>query len=132
MIYKAISVRQPWAEYIIGHGKDVENRTWETDYRGPLLIHAGKAWGPGCGPHWDPYDTTRLIVRGRCGAPDLPPEAFVRSAIIGQVDMVDCTFGYPSKWAELYSCHWVFANPRRWADPVPWKGRLGLFDVELP
>ncbi len=40
---KALSVRQPWASAIIRLGKDVENRLWRTPYRGPLLIHAGKA-----------------------------------------------------------------------------------------
>ena len=38
---KALSVRQPWAELIVAGLKDVENRTWRTDYRGPVLIHAG-------------------------------------------------------------------------------------------
>lgn len=39
---KALSVKQPWAWAIIHAGKDIEKRTWRTDYRGPLLIHAGK------------------------------------------------------------------------------------------
>ena len=37
-----LTVRQPWA-WLLTHGvKPVENRTWKTSYRGPLLIHAGK------------------------------------------------------------------------------------------
>lgn len=36
----ALTVRQPWA-WCIEHGKPVENRTWQTRYRGPLAIHAG-------------------------------------------------------------------------------------------
>ncbi|HHY88739.1 MAG TPA: ASCH domain-containing protein, partial [Chloroflexi bacterium] len=39
---KALSVRQPWAWLIAQGYKTVENRTWATNYRGPLLIHAGK------------------------------------------------------------------------------------------
>ena len=38
---KALSIRQPWAELIVAGLKDIENRTWRTDYRGPVLIHAG-------------------------------------------------------------------------------------------
>ena len=43
---KALSLRQPWASLIIYGGKDIENRRWETKYRGPLLIHASKARPP--------------------------------------------------------------------------------------
>ena len=40
---KALSIKQPWAWLIVNGFKDVENRTWRTKYRGPLLIHASKA-----------------------------------------------------------------------------------------
>ena len=39
---KALSIRQPWAWLIIHAGKDVENRTWCTNYRGRFLVHAAK------------------------------------------------------------------------------------------
>ena len=38
--YKTLSVRQPYATLICAGVKTVENRTWKTDYRGRLLIHA--------------------------------------------------------------------------------------------
>ena len=41
---KALSVRQPWAHLIVTGIKRVENRFWETPYRGPLLIHAASRW----------------------------------------------------------------------------------------
>lgn len=44
---KAITVWQPWAEDIIAGRKLVENRTWTTDYRGPLIIHTGRRYMPG-------------------------------------------------------------------------------------
>jgi hypothetical protein len=31
---KALTIRQPWAHSIIHLGKDVENRSWRTDYKG--------------------------------------------------------------------------------------------------
>ncbi len=39
----ALSLRQPWAWLVVSGHKDVENRVWRAAYRGPLLIHAGKA-----------------------------------------------------------------------------------------
>ncbi|MCB2188832.1 MAG: ASCH domain-containing protein [Deltaproteobacteria bacterium] len=37
---KCLSIRQPWASLIVAGMKDVENRSWATKYRGPVLIHA--------------------------------------------------------------------------------------------
>lgn len=39
MQVKVLSVKNPYAYLIIQGGKDVENRTWTTDYRGRLYIH---------------------------------------------------------------------------------------------
>lgn len=45
-----LSVQQPFADLICAGVKTVENRTWKTDYRGSILIHASdtvkptKAW----------------------------------------------------------------------------------------
>ncbi len=39
---KAISILQPWASLVaLGH-KKIETRSWNTKYRGELLIHASK------------------------------------------------------------------------------------------
>lgn len=38
-----LSLRQPWVWIITELGKSLENRTWNTRYRGPVLIHASKA-----------------------------------------------------------------------------------------
>lgn len=44
---KALSLTQPWATLIAIGVKRFETRGWNTDYRGPLLIHASKAF-----PSW--------------------------------------------------------------------------------
>jgi|ERR1700758_4475866 hypothetical protein len=36
---KVIVIRQPWAWLIVNGFKDIENRSWRTRYRGPLMIH---------------------------------------------------------------------------------------------
>ena len=38
-----LSVRQPWAWAILYAGKRVENRDWETEYRGRVWLHASKS-----------------------------------------------------------------------------------------
>lgn len=42
MIYKALTVKQPWASLLVAGLKTIENRSWTTNYRGPLAIHAGQ------------------------------------------------------------------------------------------
>jgi len=39
---KTLSVRQPYATLICAGIKDVENRSWSTEYRGTVLIHASQ------------------------------------------------------------------------------------------
>lgn len=40
---KALSVRQPWAHLIASGEKSIEVRSWQTDYRGKLLICSSQA-----------------------------------------------------------------------------------------
>lgn len=39
---KVITIKQPWATLIASGYKEYEFRSWQTKYRGPILIHAGK------------------------------------------------------------------------------------------
>ena len=40
---KVLSLLQPWASLVIMGAKKYEVRSWQTAYRGPLLIHASAA-----------------------------------------------------------------------------------------
>lgn len=40
---KALSLRQPWANAVLYLGKCIENRRWNTRFRGEFLIHAATA-----------------------------------------------------------------------------------------
>ena len=90
-------------------GKDVENRTWPTRYRGALLIHAGAA-------------TERYATRA-----ELPAQCDVHGCVVGVVELVDCIRGGRSKWAEPDHWHWTLARPRAFRVPIPATGRLGLW-----
>lgn len=39
---KAITLWQPWASLIAIGAKKYETRSWKTNYRGPIAIHAAK------------------------------------------------------------------------------------------
>jgi len=112
---KALSIQQPWADLIVRGLKDVENRTWATTYRGPLLIHAGRALQKG---------RTTFTLYG-------PEHEWDLGGIIGMVDLVDCVTDSKSPWAAPGRTHFVVANPRR-VPFHPVKGMLGLFEVPWP
>ena len=84
---KALSVRQPWAWTTIYGGKDIENRQRPTHIRETIAIHASLSPAP----DWE--------MPARVRKPP-PEEEWVRGAILGFVDLVDCAEGHPSKWFE--------------------------------
>jgi hypothetical protein len=42
MKYKALTLHQPYAQLMAINAKRYETRSWPTNYRGPIAIHAGK------------------------------------------------------------------------------------------
>ena len=127
---KCLSIHQPWANAILHLGKNVENRTWSTNYRGPLLIHAAKSRGS-----YDLWTPGSWLDKYQC---DLPPwGSLAKGAIVGVVEVVDCIhwlFTPPSmskhyaKWGCGPYC-WVLRNPRAFETPIPYKGQQNLFNV---
>lgn len=110
---RCLSIRQPWASLIIAGHKDIENRTWCTAHRGPLLIHAASR----VDRHAD--------VRGLLTADDVAQ--LPRGGIIGVVDVVDCVTASASPW---------FTGPVGWVlrdqKALPFSrcpGQQGLFEV---
>ena len=131
---RCLSIHQPWCYAILHQGKAVENRTWPTRYRGPLLVHASKSRAS--------YDAQSPdIWRERYGV-DLPPwDSLVKGAIIGVVELADCVpasgEGLTDRQRDWLASHpftegpvcWVLKNPRAFAEPIPFRGAQGLFDV---
>jgi ASCH domain len=110
---KVLTVRQPWASLIVTGIKDVENRSWRTNYRGHLGVHAAGR-----------IDKDGLEEWGHL-VDDEPPIG----ALIGSVTLVDCIENSRSKWAVPGAWHWVLADPRELARPRPMLGRLGLWET---
>jgi hypothetical protein len=112
-----ISVREPWATAIFSLGKNVENRTWRTTYRGRLCIHVstGKV---------ERADLAFLKLRA-CDLA-LPP-----GCIVGFVDLYGITAGSRSQWARRDCWHWLLRDAVL-IEPVRWRGLRGLFRADLP
>lgn len=114
---KCISMKQPWA-WAIFHGKDIENRTWKTDFRGELLIHASRNVDPE-GFRW---------LRNNFPELQADRQNLQYGAIIGQVKMIDCVTHSASLWF-FGPYGFVLTSPVLFKNPLPYKGSLKLFDV---
>lgn len=133
---KALTVKNPWAWLIAQGIKDIENRTWRTNFRGRVLIHAAAGLTKGFysdflpKKYWENLnqsETSILIQKSSATA----------SQILCSVEIMDCVINHPSIWAEKGTTedgkqiyNWVLANPR----PEPQfeglkiKGALSFWD----
>jgi len=126
---KALTICQPYAELIMCGEKLVENRVWKTDYRGPLLIHAGKSLD--------------YLKRER-----LKPADYVLGAIVGVAVLADCASKHDTRPGRGFSamvlkrhpwlathvhaegpCCLILANVQRFAEPITYVGKQSLFVV---
>ncbi len=140
---RALTVQQPWAWAIVHGGKDVENRTQAWGYRGPLAIHAGARVSER-GVEMVPrlIGAQSLLLGADVAREVMAAEAQLQGAIIGVVDLVEihpaelgatCSAWAESSYAEHGGrtrrdvVHLVLANARPLQEPIPCKGRLGLW-----
>lgn len=114
---KALSIRQPFAWLIVEGHKEVENRSWSTRYRGPVLIHAGLSRSD-----FNDEEAEYIAKKYRVSI----PHELVFGGIVGVVDLVDCVEKSSSRWHVAGKMGWVLANPRKLSFR-PCKGALGLF-----
>jgi hypothetical protein len=118
---KVLSVKNPWAWLIMRGGKDVENRSWPTSYRGRIAIHASK--NPVEFKIADPYMPTAEEIEF---AYLLNESEETNGYILGLVVLADCIRDSTSKWAEKGMWHWILCNPAPFIRPIPAQGHLGL------
>ncbi len=156
---KILTIHPLWAWAIVYAGKDVENRTWATKYRGPLGIHAAKGAAN--------YGVIADFIRRLGYAPPTLAELRDRGmtgAIVGTVNLVgkktDSPWYLGNDWCnpihlrypensghrdilcyrfgdvetvkKYQDCHgWHLVNSVALDAPIPAKGQLGLWDFDL-
>lgn len=141
-IIKAVTLWQPWATFMVlcrepGLAeKAFETRSWPTQYRGPLAIHASKKLDVAA------YDVFRLVPwvkyvmhkHGYRALEDLP-----RGAVLGTVVLVGChktedIAGHISRGERDLGDFtrgrfaWQCVNPVRFEQPIACLGHQGLWD----
>lgn len=126
---KAISLWQPWASAIVLGMKRIETRHWLTRYRGPIAIHAAKRWTS------DERELHALEVAAGTMPATLPLGAIVATArlaaIFSAVGQASQISPEELRWGNYAGGRfaWMFEDITPLAEPVPFRGLQGLFDV---
>lgn len=135
---KALSIKQPFASLIVLGIKDIENRTWYTNYRGRIYVHASakpaKSLISSC-LTLEQCEVAGIELRKTIQPLFNNTKQFPHSAIIGEVDIIDCIPDHTSIWSEhnttkkkiIYGkeitidvpvFNWVLANPVKYRRPI--------------
>jgi hypothetical protein len=133
MKLKALSIQPPWPWCIVAWEiggvhqprnrfprKDVENRTWKTNHRGLLLIHAGRTFD------YAGHDFIRRRFNVHAPLSSWPSGGVVGVALLSGITNHDET-PLESPWAFGPYC-WHLSAPRQ-VPFSPLRGQQGLFEV---
>ena len=131
---KALSLLQPWASLVVIGAKRLETRSWSTNYRGTLLIHAssGKAGSLlSSEPPFSRYinDFNNLPLGAIIGSVILTDIVKVEQLqlsekTINQLSLEERAFGdyTPGRYV------WILEEAVQFEKTVPIRGTLGLWE----
>jgi len=124
---KCLSISQPFAELVISGKKSIELRNWNTSFRGEFLIHAPIKIRT--------KDCKRLKIKKK----------LIVGAIVGKAILFDVKKYNSSSEIKADRKHhlagkdfhnkkygFILKNAKSFRIPIPWKGQLGFFEVNLP
>jgi hypothetical protein len=115
---KALAIQQPWAWAILHAGKDIENRSWSTNYRGRFLIHASQGFD----------EEGFTFLRIRLGAAVPIRNDFARGGIIGSAVIRDCIRASDSPW--FFGPYGFVLQGAQELPFAPCRGQLGFFEPQ--
>ena len=138
---RVLSIRQPWAELILTGDKWCENRSWKTNYRGRLYIHASRCESLPA-EDWKFYKLSK--------------DKLITGAIVGFVELIDIVameednFENWNKVMDYISENhpdlpveadetmylngpycWILKKPKRLRKPIPTGGKLRVWKFDL-
>lgn len=124
----ALSIRQPWAWLIVHGFKPLENREWATNFRGRMLVHAGKTLTR----RYYEQQTSAMASLGilPVGFPTFEELRAETGGVVGEVRVVACLGRADSPWYIRGNYAWMLAN----AKPSPFwpmKGAQKFFNVPV-
>lgn len=127
---KVISLLEPWASLIKEDIKRIETRSWKTNYRGKIYIHASLKKVPKRDER-----INNLVAL-------LDKQEFEYGHIIASANLVDCIYMDEKFISEIkknnleYMCGeyaigryaWILEDIKKLNNPIPAKGSLGIWN----
>jgi activating signal cointegrator 1 len=140
---KALTLTQPWATLVAIGEKEIGTRSWATNYRGPLAIHAAKGLGPVGGAMGlvmlcakSPF--SNVLIENGITLPGLP-----RGAIVAVCELIGCEpaahYAYYHGISDQERAFgdyadgryaWLLADIRRLLEPIPCRGARRLWEPD--
>lgn len=124
---KCLSISQPYADLIISGKKTIELRTWNTKFRGEFLVHA-----------------PIKIKSDVCKKLSIDQSNLRTGTIIGKAEIYDVKYyNSPAEIKNDYDKHlahvessrprygFLLKKPQALRIPIPYKGSLGFFEVQI-
>jgi hypothetical protein len=93
---RCLSIRQPWAWLVAQGYKDIENRTWKTNFRGEFLIHASRTFDMKGYLYLKQLQTNEPKLLEGIEIPHC--NSFSHGGIVGKATLVNCVTQSKSKW----------------------------------
>lgn len=129
---KALSFKQPFAWLIANGYLMVDDRTWGTQYRGPVLIHASK------GLYKEYYD----YLKSNTEIPLPPKDKLEYGGVVGIANLVLCCRPgeLPEGVSQEQRAHYGGVHQKSFgllfeqAAPLalmPCRGKLGIFEIDV-
>lgn len=130
--YQALSFKQPFAWLIANGYLMVDDRTWGTNYRGPILIHASKGL----------YDVYYDYLKANTDIPLPAKEKLEFGGVVGVADLILCSrpgelpestsLQHRAQFQGVDSKHYglLFEQPKPLA-LMPCSGKLGIFEIDI-
>ena len=124
---KALTIKEPWASLIVEGYKKYEFRSWKTNYRGKILIHAGNSIEKDTLKRFESYGLN-ILPGYIIGEAELTNCILVDKQFNEQLRNIDPIVYGKSNHTETYA--WKLGNIIKYDKPIPIKGKLGLWNYK--
>ena len=124
---KALTIKQPWAALIVNGYKKYEFRSWKTNYRGKILIHAGMSLEKDMVPRFKNYNL-EYVMGAIIGEATLEDCILVDEEFNKELREIDPVVYGRSNHTETYA--WKLTNIVKYEKPIEIKGKLGLWNYK--
>ena len=124
---KVLTIREPWASLIINGYKKYEFRSWKTNYRGKILIHTSQKIEKEMLSRFKDYDLN-CVGGSIIGEAELTDCILVDENFNQSLRKIDNVVYGRSNHVEKYA--WKLENVKKYDEPIPMKGKLGLWNIE--